>query len=414
VRTWDKLSATFVRGIKEPGKYGDGGGLLLTVSKAKDGVNRSWLFRYQIDHRERVMGLGPLHSVSLGEARDLAREARRLLARGVDPLEARKAERMAARAAELHTATFKECLDGLIASHGDRWQPKHLAQWKNSMAAYCKPLFDARVSDIDTGMVLRVIEPHWRRAPETLDRVRGRIGEVLGYAQVRGFRPAGSLPTEWKNHLDKVLPPSSMVKPVQHHPALTYADAPALFAKLTAADASIPELCLALTMLTALRSGESRGARRDEFDAASRIWTVPAKRMKEKKEHRVPFSDHALRLVERLPRNGGEHLFAINGNDKPIVAMSLRNALERHAGEGLTVHGLRSTFRTWADEETNYERELKEIALAHAVGDAVERAYARSDMIEKRRRMMSAWAGFLSRSSAAGAEVVPFAGARHG
>ena len=399
MRTWDRLSATFVRGLKRPGKYYDGGGLMLqaTSTRAKDVVTKTWLFRYQLDHRERQMGLGSARVVSLAEARAKANDARKLLAAGIDPLTARNAERMATRAAEARRATFRQCLEGFLDSHGEGWRSKHLAQWRNSMSTYCKLIDDVAVADIDAGMVLRVIEPGWRRAPEPMDRVRRRIGEVLGYAEVRGLRPPGPLPTRWKNHLDKLLPHPRTLKPVQHHAAMAYAAAPSLFARLAASDA-IPEQCLAFTMLTTVRSAEARGAKWSEFDLKAKTWTVPPERMKRKRPHRVPLSAEALALIERLPRKD-DYLFTVNGNGKPIVAMSLRKALARHAGEGLTVHGLRSSFRTWADERTNFPREIKEVALAHAIGDATEAAYARSDLIEKRRKLMQAWATFLTAPS---------------
>ena len=182
MRTWDRLTATFVRGLKKPGKYYDGGGLMLQVTstRIKGTVTKAWLFRFQIDKRERVMGLGSARVGSLSEARAKANEARKLLAAGIDPLAQRNVERMAARAAELHTATFRQCLDGFLTSHGDRWRTKHLKQWQNSMATYARPLFDVAVGDIDVGMVLKVVEGQWKRAPTTMDRVRSRIGEILG------------------------------------------------------------------------------------------------------------------------------------------------------------------------------------------------------------------------------------------
>jgi integrase len=413
MRTWDRLSAAFVRGVKRPGKHYDGGGLMLQVAatNTKGSPTKAWLFRYQIDHRERVMGLGSARVVSLAEARAKANEARKLLAAGRDPIAVRDADRMAERAAELRRATFGECLDGFLASHGDRWRAKHLAQWRNSMHTYCKPILDVAVDTIDVGLVLRVIEPDWKRAPTTMDRVRCRIGEVLGHAEVRGLRPGGPLPTRWANHLDKMLPAPRALRPVVHHPALGYTEVPGLFAQLIGAG-TIPEQCLAFTMLTAVRSGEARGARWDEFDLGAKVWTIPPSRMKRQREHRVPLSAEALALVAGLPRSS-EFLFAIDGNAKPITAMTLRKALHRHGGAGATVHGMRSAFRTWADDRTGYARELKEVALAHAIGNATEASYARGDLLEKRRRLMQQWAGFLAAPPAALAQVVPL-GQRHG
>jgi integrase len=412
MRTWDRLSAAFVRGLRRPGKFYDGGGLMLqaTATKAKGVVTKAWLYRYQIDKSEHAMGLGSARVVTLAEARAKANEARKLVAAGIDPLAARKAERMAARAAELRRATFGECVDGLLTSHGDGWRAKHLAQWRNSMRTYCAVLNGIAVTDVDVSMVLRVLEPDWRRAPYTMDRVRRRIGEVLGYAEVRGLRPAGPLPTRWKDHLDKLLPHPRTVAPIVHHAALAYSDVPRLYQSLTAAN-DVTDLCLAFVLLTLARSWEARGARWDEFDKA-KIWTVPPVRMKREREHRVPLSAEALALIERLPRIG-ECLFVIEGNSKPIVAQTLRKALKRHAGEGLTVHGLRSSFRTWADERTNYPREMKEVALAHSIGDATEEAYARSDLVEKRRKLMQAWATFLAVAPLRRSDAVIPLGTRH-
>jgi integrase len=238
-------------------------------------------------------------------------------------------------------------------------------------------------------MVLKVIEPEWKRAPKTMDLVRSRIGEVLGFAVVRGFRKPGPLPTQWKNHLDKLLPHPRELKPIVHHAALAYDAVPDLYRKLIATD-GISELCLAFTILTAVRSQEARGARWDEFDLRAGIWTVPPSRMKRSREHRIPLSAEAMKLIKRLPRNG-DHLFAVNGSGKPVVAMSLRNALSRHGGDA-TVHGFRSAFRDWGGERTNAPRELQEVALAHAIGNATEAAYARGDLLEKRRRLMQQWA----------------------
>ena len=388
-----------MRGLKKPGNFGDGGGLVLqsTANKA-GGVTKSWLFRYQINKRQRYMGLGSSRTVSLAEARLRANEARSLLARGVDPLAHRNAERIARAAELLHTATFKQVLDQLLDSHGDTGRQKHATQYRNSMTAYARPLMEVAVGDIDTAMVLRCIEEQWKRAPETLDRIRRRIGEVLGFAEVRGLRKPGPNPTRWKNHLDQTLVHPRTLKPVVHHPAMSYDAVPSLCAKLIATD-SIPELCLAFAILTATRSQEARGARWDEIDLKAGIWTIPPERMKRARPHRVPLSDEAIKLIERLPLNG-EYLFTVNGNAKPIVAMSLRKALHRNGGDSVTVHGFRSAFRDWGGERTNAPRELLEVALAHALGNQTESAYTRGDLLEKWRRVMQQWATHLAAPSA--------------
>lgn len=389
VRTWDRLTATFVRNVKEPGKYYDGGGLLLNaeLTKTPGEVTTSYLFRFQIDKRERWMGLGSARDVSLSEARAKANEARRLLAAGIDPIAHRDAARMAARAADLRRTTFRQVLEQYIDSQGDGWREKHAKQVRNSLTSYCQPLMDLSVSDIDTAMVIKVLEPEWKRAPVTVDRVRQRIGFVLSYAQVREFRPRGPLPTEWQGHLDQLLPHPREIKPVIHHAALGYDAVPALYRRLIATD-NIPELCLAFTILAGVRSQEARGARWDEIDLKAKHWTIPPSRMKRKREHRVPLSDEAIKLIKRLPRRG-DYLFAINGSGKPIVAMSLRKALHRHGGRDFTVHGMRSAFRDWGGDKTRAPRELLEAALAHAIGNQTEVAYARGDLLEKRRQIMN-------------------------
>jgi integrase len=305
---------------------------------------------------------------------------------------------MAALAAELHTATFRQVLDQLLASHGAKWREVHARQYRSSMETYCKPLMGVAIADIDTAMIIKVIEPEWKRVPETMDRVRKRIGEVLGFGEVRGLRKPGPLPTRWKNHLDKLLPHPRSLKPCVHHAALKYDAVPGLFAKLVSTNA-IPELCLAFTILTAVRSQESRGARWDEVDLKAKTWTVPPGRMKRSREHRVPLSNEAMKLIERLPRTG-EYLFAGTGTGRPIVGMSLRKALHRQGGGDATVHGFRSAFRDWGGERTSAPRELLEVALAHALGNTTEQAYARGDLLEKRRRVMQDWAQHCSSPTA--------------
>jgi integrase len=408
MRTWDRLTAAFVKNIKRPGKHYDGGGLLLQATPTRaGGITKAWLFRYQIDKRERVMGLGSARVISLAEARARANEARKLLTVGIDPIAHRDAERMAARSAELHVTTFRQALDGLLASHGDKWRAKHLSQWRNTMATYARPLFDLNVNDVDTTAVLKVIEPEWKRAPVTMDRVRNRIGEVLGFAEARGQRRPGQLPTRWKGHLDKLLPHPHSLRPVVHLAAMPHDEVPEMYRKLIAKDQT-PERCLAFAILTAARSAEARGARWDEIDFDKEIWTVPPSRMKRSREHRVPLSAEVIRLIEHMPRKG-----AFVFGSRPPASMTLRNALARHGGAGFTVHGFRSAFRDWAGEHTHAPRELLEVALSHRLGDATEAAYARSDLIEKRRRIMDAWGDHCA--SAPTGKVVPLAvERRHG
>jgi integrase len=422
MRAYDKLSASFVKGLKRPGKFYDGGGLMLQATKTdhNGGITKSWLFRYQIDHRERQMGLGPTRDVTLAEARERAAACRKLVAAGVDPIATRNAERMATRAAELRRATFGQCVDGFLDSHGDKWRAKHRAQWKNSMHHYCKPIWPMNVADIDTAAVLKVVEPIWRKVPITADRIRKRVGEVLGFAQARGHRPPGALPTIWKNHLSTLLPAPRDLKPVQHHAGVAYTAAPALYAKLIAAiDAAhdvndvIPEIGLAFVMLTAVRSVEARGAKWSEIDAA-KVWLIPPSRMKKGTAHSVPLSTQAFALLGRLPK-GGDLLFTMNGRATHITAQTLRNCLARYAGEGFTIHGFRGCCRKWADEETTADPQTKKLLLAHKLGNATEEAYGSPLLLAKRRRLMQQWATFLAAPPTDAARVVPLRrGQRHG
>ena len=318
------------------------------------------------------MGLGSARVVSLAEARAKANECRKLLAAGIDPLDppqrrthGRPRRRTAHRDLQAMPRRLPDQPRRQVAA-------KHLRQWRNSMATYCKPLMDVAVGDIDVAMVLKVIEPEWKRAPATMDRVRRRIGEVLGWAEARGLRTPGPLPTRWKNHLDKLLP----------HPRSAEAGRPSCGAGLRRGAGPVSQADRHRRDPRAVPrlhdpdrdalSQEARGARWDEIDLKAGIWTVPPERMKRKREHRVPLSAEAMKLIERLPRNG-EYLFTVNGNGKPIVAMSLRKALSRHGGDGFTVHGFRVGFRDWGGERTNAPRELLEVALAHAIGDPTER-----------------------------------------
>jgi integrase len=396
-----RLSARAVQAKADRGRYADGGGLFLQVSKWR---TKSWIFRYERNGRERHMGLGALHTLSLAEARDRALECRRLLLKGRDPIEARNAEHIEAT----RGMTFKACAEQHNAAHEAGWRnEKHRAQWGSTLAMYAYPVIgDLPVSAIDTALVLKCIEPIWKLKPQTAKRVRGRIESILDWATVRGFRQ-GDNPARWRGHIAKLLPSPNKVRSVKHHGALPYPEIAHFMTELRARDGGSAR-ALELTVLTALRTGEVMGARWSEFDLAARIWTVPAARMKTGREHRVPLSPPALNLLRGLPR-AGEYLFPGRQPGQPLWTMAMRWMLRSMSRGNATVHGFRSTFRDWAAETTAYPNHVIEMALAHAIGDKVEAAYRRGDLFEKRRRLMDEWARYCSRPAvaAAPAKVVP-------
>ena len=404
-RSVGKLSAVKVRTAKPKSgqralRIGDGGNLYLQATLAGDGaVSRSWLFRYEIGGRSREMGLGPTHTVSLAEAREKARTLRQQLLDDVDPLAARQAHRQAIAAESAKRKTFRECADDYIAAHADGWRnPKHRAQWASSLATYAFPaLGGLAVSDIEVAHVLRVLEPIWRTVPETASRVRGRIEKVLGYATVRGFRH-GDNPARWVGHLAGVLPAKGKIRKVEHHAALPYPEIGAFMTALRGRN-SVAARALEFLILTACRSGEVVGATWDEIDLKAKAWTIPAARMKSGREHRVPLSAPALALLTKLDRYD-DRVFACGKTALLEVARQLQG--------GAVPHGFRSTFRDWASEQTAFPHEVCEQALAHTIPNAVERAYRRGDLFEKRRRLMDAWGGYCgSKPIAAGAVVTP-------
>jgi integrase len=401
-RDSNRLTAVKVATIMRPGRYGDGGGLVLQISKWR---TKAWLFRYERAGRERQMGLGPVSTLSLAEAREKARQARKLLLDGIDPIEARKAARTTGRLEAARGMTFKECAERHISAHEASWRnEKHREQWKSTLARYAYPIIgDLSVAAIDTTLVVKVIEPIWMTKPETAARIRGRVENVLDWATVRGFR-AGDNPARWRGHLDKLLPARGRVKPVKHHAALPYAEIPNFMAELRDRD-SISARALELTILTAARTGEVTGARWPEFDFAARTWTVPGERMKARREHRIPLSDRALEILAALPRERGNQFIFIGASaGKPLSNMAMLELL-RGMRPGYVPHGFRSTFRDWAAETTNFQNHVVEAALAHVVSDKVEAAYRRGDLFEKRRKLMEAWAAYCARPRMAAAVV---------
>jgi integrase len=408
----NKLSAVKVAKLNAPGRYGDGGGLWLQVSCIGERTTKSWLFRYMLHGRARQMGLGPLHTVSLAEARERARQARAKLLDGIDPIDARHGQRDQAKAAAAKQITFKDAAERYIAAHRAGWKnEKHGEQWTATLRTYAYPIVgDLSVSAIDTAHLLKIIEPIWTEKTETASRVRGRIESVLDWAKVRGYR-SGENPARWRGHLDKLLPAKAKVRKVKHHDAMPYAVVPGFVAELRAAD-NISALALEFTILTAARTGEVVGARWSEIDFAAKIWTVPPERTKSGREHRVPLTERAVEILASLPREeGNDHVFIGARRGKGLSNMAMLELLRGMVENGLTVHGFRSSFRDWAGERTNFPRELAEAALAHVLPDKTEAAYRRGDALEKRRQMMAAWARYCAAPPATG-DVVPIQEAR--
>lgn len=415
----NRLSATFVSKCAKPGYYGDGNGLWLQVS---GNLTKSWSFRFKRGGKLREMGLGALHTVTLAEAREKATEARKTLLAGIDPIEARRAQQAAMRAANAKTMTFTECAAAFIEANRAGWKnDKHAGQWESTLTTYCVPIFgDINVAAVDTGLVLKVLEPIWTTKAETASRLRGRIESVLDWATVRGYR-SGDNPARWKGHLDKLLPKRSKVATVQHHPALAYSRIGAFMAALRGQQ-GMGARALEFAILTACRSGEVRGATWSEIDLEARRWIIPAGRMKAGKEHVVPLSDAALDLLRRLPRIEGTDAVFPNTKGAALSDMTLTAVIRRMngdeaptwtdaAGEAITAHGFRSTFRDWAGETTAYPREVIEHALAHQLRDRAEAAYARGSLLDKRARLMADWATCCAKAQGDAGNVTPIRGA---
>jgi integrase len=378
--------------------YADGGGLYLQITNG----GASWIYRYMLAGRAREMGLGPLALFGLSEARAKALDARRLRHEGIDPIEARKAARLRARLDAAKTMTFMECAHGYITAHRAGWRNgKHAAQWEATLATYAGPVIGALpVPVIDTALVLKVLEPIWTAKPETAGRVRGRIEAILDWAKVRGYR-TGENPARWRGHLDKLLPARSKVRKVEHHAALPYAEVPGFLVSLREQEGTAAR-ALEFAILVAARTGEVVGARWGEVDLLDKTWTLPAARMKAGREHRVPLSARALAILEEMQRHRhAEEGFVFPGGKlgRPLSNMAFLMLLRRLGRGDLTAHGFRSTFRDWAADRTNFPAEVAEMALAHAVSGKVEAAYRRGDLFEKRRRLMDAWAEFVTGGS---------------
>jgi integrase len=398
------LTARGVLAHKTPGTYSDGGGLYLQVAK---GGAKSWLLRFQRDGRRREMGFGGVDRVGLAEARDKAIEARRLLAAGIDPIEARRVERAKSEIVAAKVLSFKDAAERYIQAHKAGWRnPKHRRQWSSTLETYVYPQFGVVAIDaVDVDMVLNAIEPIWTVTPETASRVRGRIERIIDWAKARGYR-RGENPARWRGHLENLLPKRSKVRRVEHHAALPYGEIADFIDQLRSQKGTAAR-ALEFAILTAARTSEVLGATWAEFDIADKLWTLPPDRMKAGKEHRVPLSDSAMSVITEMAAiRCSEYVFPGAQVGRPLSNMALLMTLRRMGRSDLTAHGFRSTICDWAAEQTNFPREVAEMALAHAVGDKVEAAYRRGDLFQKRRRLMDAWAAYCA-SSPKGASIVP-------
>ncbi len=394
-RTRNRLAARFVQTVTEPNWYADGGNLYLQVRSGDDGqVWKSWVFRYKLWGRERPMGLGSATDVSLKEARKLASEQRRVLRAGLDPIEERRRRLQDARVADARAITFADCCKAYIDAHGASWRnAKHKTQWQNTLATYAEPVLGKLpVHAIDTPLVLKVLTPIWESKTETATRVRQRIEAVLNWATAREYR-TGTNPALWKGHLDKLLAKPAKVKRVKHHPSLPYPEIGAFVASLRLQE-GIAARCLEHVILTACRTNEATKAVWSEIDLEAKIWIIPPERMKSGREHRVPLSPRAVEVLKALPRIDD---YVFPGPRGTLSNNAMLKVLERMGRSDITTHGFRSTFRTWVAETTAYPREIAEAALGHVLRDRVEAAYQRGDLLEKRRRLMQAWARYCDK-----------------
>lgn len=374
-----RLTARQVATLGE-GYHHDGDGLYLQVTASGA---RSWILRYQLAKRRRHMGLGPVSLFGLAEARQRAQAARRLLADGIDPITERRARRA------VHGRLWGDAVEDFITAHESGWRNEaQAAQWRQSLADY-GPDKTLPVTAVDTAEVVRLLRKVWTTRTETATRVRGRIERVWDAERVAGT-VTGENPARWRGHLDKLLPRPSKVAKVSHHRAMPYADVPAFMAKLAERDAR-SRRALRFTILTAARTAEVTGASWAEIGTKAKLWTIPAERMKGGRGHVVPLSDAALAILEPLPRDRPP--FALTEN---AMLYLLQKKPPKGLGLPYTVHGFRSSFRDWGSEETDFPREVLEMALAHAIADKTEAAYRRGALLEKRRALMEAWAAFLS------------------
>lgn len=399
-----KLNVKRIKGLTEKGRYGDGDNLYLSVGP---NGRQSWSFLYTIGGRHRQMGLGRREDdFDLAEARERAAELRKQLRRGIDPIEVERAGKVKAKPT---VSTFEQVAEDCIAALVPGWtNAKSEGQWRQSLTTYAYPVLgNMDVGAITTDEVYRVLEPIWAAKPETAGRVRARIEKVLDRATARKLR-TGDNPARLKGNLDHLLAKQSKVKRVKSHAALPYAETGGFMADLRKRE-GVAARAFEFAILTAARTNEALGATWSEIDLDAAVWTIPAERMKARRDHRVPLSEPALGLLRSMPRDEASDFVFISpmARGKALSNMALLATLKRMDRDDLTAHGFRSTFRDWAAETTAYPDAVVEMALAHAISNAVEAAYRRGDLFEKRKRLMADWAAYCAGAGVAGEKVVP-------
>jgi len=396
-RTLHRLTALGVSEKKKPGLYCDGGGLYLRVTQCG---TKSWIYRFRMGARTRDAGLGGYPLVGLSEARSKATVFRQQVANGMDPIEARSKARAKAARETVRVLTFADCARTYIQAHENGWRnPKHRQQWRSTLETYAFPVIGTcPVADLDTDLIMKVLEPIWLEKPETASRVRGRIERILNWAKARGYRE-GENPGRWRGHLDQLLPAKNKVRQVIHHPAMPYHQISTFVAELRALD-GVSVRALEFLILTATRTSETLGASWSEFDLDRRMWTIPPERMKIRKQHRIPLSIRATEIVrEMYGTRQNEFVFPGMKLGRPLSQMALAMQLRRMGRSNVTVHGFRSTFRDWVSDCTDFQDHVAEMALAHSAQSNVVAAYRRGDVFEKRRALMDAWDAFTNNTA---------------
>lgn len=390
------LTQIGVQRLKEAGLHCDGLGLYLEVQKTG---SKSWALRYMLNGRARHMGLGGYPEITLAAAREKAAAYRAVIKSGIDPLEGKHELKAKNRADAAKRITFKEAASQYIESHKAGWKnEKHIQQWQNTLRDYAEPIIgNLDVSKVEVAHILQILQKDslWTTKTESATRLRGRLEKILDWATVRGFRTAAN-PARWKGNLEALLPAPAKVQKRSNFPAMPYKQMAAFMGKLQAVGGTAAR-AVEFAILTAARSGEVRGLCWDEVNLKEKVWVVPAERMKMNKEHRVPLSDAAVKVLQTMHPQDSGLVFQGRIKDKepqPLSDMALTAVLRRMDYKTETMHGFRSSFRDWGAELTDYPSEVLEMALAHKVANSVEAAYRRGDLLEKRKSLMADWAKF--------------------